>query len=69
MKSELKGQNFCDATDIIKNVMEELKYFHKTASRNVSSASTVAVGSVYLCKGILWKYGTYIIALFCISNK
>jgi len=25
LKSELKGQHFCDATDIIKNVMEELK--------------------------------------------
>ena len=29
MKSAWKGQCFCDATDIIKNVMEELKGFKK----------------------------------------
>ena len=27
MKSEWKGQHFCDTTDIIKNVMTELKGF------------------------------------------
>jgi hypothetical protein len=27
LKSALKGRRFCDATDIIKNAMEELKRF------------------------------------------
>jgi len=33
--------HFCDATDIIKNVMEGLKGFHKMASRNYYNTFTV----------------------------
>jgi len=35
MKSAWKGRHFCDATGIIKNVMEELKGFQKMTFRNV----------------------------------
>jgi hypothetical protein len=38
--------HFCDATDIIKNVMEGLKGFYKMTSRNASNTFTVAGKSV-----------------------
>jgi len=41
MKSAWKGRHFCDATDIIKNAMEELKGFQKMTSRNVFDTFTV----------------------------
>jgi len=38
--------HFCDATDIIKNVMEVLKGFHIMASKNASNTFTVAAKSL-----------------------
>jgi hypothetical protein len=51
LKSELKVDRFCDAVHIIKNATEELKCFHRMASRNVPSTFTGACRSVYLCNG------------------
>ena len=47
-KSALMGQHFCASTYIIKNPMEELLYFYKTASMNVSNTFTV-LAEVYNC--------------------
>jgi hypothetical protein len=41
LKPALKGQCFCDVTEIIKNAMEELKRLSKNASMNVSYTFTV----------------------------
>jgi len=46
LKSALKVQHFYDATDIIKNMTEELKRLSQMASRNVSNTFTVAGRSV-----------------------
>jgi hypothetical protein len=42
MRPALKGQCFCDATEIIKNETEELKRTSKIAFRNVSYIFKVA---------------------------
>jgi len=68
------NQNWRDSTfvmllTLLRMWWKNWKYCHQMASRNVSSASTVAVGSVQLRKGILLKDRAYTIALFCISNK
>jgi len=65
LKSGLEGQRFCDTTDIIKNATEELKGFHKMASRNISNTFIGACRSVYLHKGaILKKCNLKVIAHF-----
>jgi hypothetical protein len=48
LKSALKGQCFCDATDIIKNAMEELKRLSKLAFKNVFNIYIVAGKSVQI---------------------
>jgi hypothetical protein len=37
LKSALQGWRFCEGAEIIKNAIEELKGFHKMASRKVYS--------------------------------
>jgi len=70
LKSALKGQRLCDATDIIKNATEELKrlsqngfqeYFQHFYSR--WQKCVVAQGDYF--EGNV----TYMIALLCISQK
>jgi hypothetical protein len=46
LKLALEGTRFYHATGIINNAAEELKNFHKMASRNVSNTITVAGGNV-----------------------
>ena len=46
LKSELKVRRFCDATDITINATEELKSFHKMASRNISITCTFTTRSI-----------------------
>jgi transposase len=46
MKSALMVQHFYDATDIIKNMTEELKRLSQMASRNVSNTFTVTGRSI-----------------------
>jgi hypothetical protein len=56
LKSALKGRDFCDTTDIIKNAPEELKRFSKHgAFRNVNNIFTDAGQIVWLCKGTMSK--------------
>jgi hypothetical protein len=47
LKSTLQGQRFCDTTNLIKNSTEELKSFHRMASRNVSNNRGVAGRSIF----------------------
>jgi hypothetical protein len=61
-KPALNKRRFCDSTEIIKNATEELKDFHKTASRNVSNNFTVAVRDYFEASV------TEMIILFCISQ-
>jgi len=51
LKPALKVRRFCEASDIFKNAMTELKRFHKMTSRNVSDTFTVSGRSVCLHKG------------------
>jgi hypothetical protein len=48
MNSEMKGSSFCDPSEFVRNAAEELKGFHKMASRNVSDTLTVLGRSVCL---------------------
>jgi hypothetical protein len=46
LNSALKGWRFCDATDIIKNAMKELKRLSKMASRKIFNTFIVASRSL-----------------------
>jgi hypothetical protein len=49
MKSALKGRCFCDDTEIMKNVTEELKWFFKKWLLGMLPAPLQLLSEVYSC--------------------